>query len=920
MPVIKNKAGAEKSVSIEEAKALVASGGWSYSNPADAARVETTDIGTGQDLTTPVEEFQRGQATGQTSQVEQLAGAGLQPAAGALLEEQYSTPGQQVIGAAEGALGVLTASGSDWLLSQVGGDTAQRARHTTGRLVGEIAATVGTALLPFGKSGVAKALTKGTPGGALSKFGTGGTTALGRIGHVMGEGAAYGAAQASTNIALENPAHASESVWSQLGQGAVLGLALGGVAGAGIEGVTWAGKKFAAAKAAKTGQLLDGDNAKAAIAEMAAAHKGVHEAIGLADYDAAKAVKSTVSELEGTSLDKVRRSAEDLHARVAQVGKPDPALTDAVVAAKQRVLAGLEVGKVSKAGLLDLEAAHNALAMAMGGKAVHAPNAVDLAVQSAAMGKTGLADFVTASDDLLKTIKGPDTAKLDKLLQRATETNKPAAWLKYHDEAAKLADTAAPELRKLSDDAVAQFHADTEQIKSYVAASKRPTFDASPAKTILGLHEKQEITPAALKRLLQSDPKELAEKSLQLNKFYADAMEHVKDNPVLLGQVQQAAKDYDAALAKIADPDVLEKVDLRGALAALSIEGAAEVYDGPGASLIRLAALSKLTHAVTGGRGARGGLRRIANSLFRRGSAAVGYGVGKSFGVGGLPGAALSSVTGSLGYQAAAAVGRHAGGGAAKAAVEATVSMQDLTKAAVQRAATGKPQRARAMPLLNHVLNKMLGDSPEASKAKPQEKFKLLQDKLARYNAAPDAIMSSVYSVLEPIQEISEQLADQMEVTLGKQLAHAFETMPKDPGTMMYSGVSRWQPTDRQLREWGFSLMGITHPGAVIDAIADGVCPPQAAQALAVANPELYSDMQRQLLENADAIREHSTKNQRIALGLAFQVPLDPTTDPRYVAFMQQSHAAATMEQAAGSAGEPNTPKQEYTDAQKLLS
>jgi hypothetical protein len=72
-------------------------------------------------------------------------------------------------------------------------------------------------------------------------------------------------------------------------------------------------------------------------------------------------------------------------------------------------------------------------------------------------------------------------------------------------------------------------------------------------------------------------------------------------------------------------------------------------------------------------------------------------------------------------------------------------------------------------------------------------------------------------------------------------------------------------------------------------------------------------------MERADEVRDNSTLNQRIALGLAFKVALEPTADPRYVAFVQNMHASKTMEQAAGKAAEGSTPEESYSEAQKLL-
>jgi hypothetical protein len=102
--------------------------------------------------------------------------------------------------------------------------------------------------------------------------------------------------------------------------------------------------------------------------------------------------------------------------------------------------------------------------------------------------------------------------------------------------------------------------------------------------------------------------------------------------------------------------------------------------------------------------------------------------------------------------------------------------------------------------------------------------------------------------------------------------------------------------------------------------VADGLVPPQAVEALRDTNPGIFAKFQDAVIENIEDIRENAVYDQRISLGLAFALPLDPTTDPRYVAFMQSMHAQKSMEQAAGSAAETSTPEENYSDAQKLLA
>jgi hypothetical protein len=174
-----------------------------------------------------------------------------------------------------------------------------------------------------------------------------------------------------------------------------------------------------------------------------------------------------------------------------------------------------------------------------------------------------------------------------------------------------------------------------------------------------------------------------------------------------------------------------------------------------------------------------------------------------------------------------------------KAAMTTEAQASAAIGAAVNKVATGTPaKRARGMPALNVVLDKLLGNDEHTSKT-PQQKFKVVQERLAKATVAPEATLDGVYELLRPLQQVSEQLADMAETVLGVQLSYLQSIMPKDPGTNMVLGKSYWQPTDRELYEFSLGAAGVLFPLDTIEAISDGLVPPQAAEAVAATNPEL---------------------------------------------------------------------------------
>lgn len=868
MPILRNAAGGEKSVSDPaQAQALVDSGQWTYADKADAKSIATVDMVTGVPSRTAREDYDLDAAAGLQQQAPEGADAALGRAQNAFIDEKYGTLGQNLAGAAEGAASVLTLSGSDWLLDQAGFDTANREKHTAGRTVGEIAGIAGTILAPGGAAAAAEKLAAGealglgsklartvmqTPAGVLSEFGAGGKTALARVARVAGEGTAYGLAQASTNLALAEPGVAAESWASELGQGALLGLATGAVAGVGIEGA----RAFSAARAARRGALdLEKGPGKELVEGLAKASNDVDHVLESAAIQHGDSIKAVGEQLKQARSVSLAQDVDDVAESVVQM----------------RAAAG-------------------------------------------------------------ETLTGPAKAKFtiaENLAAKAVKTGREVdqlAYLQYVEKTARKA--GAPEL---ADQVVARMQkaADAAKFADEHLASLAVKFPKAKYDKIFDLLPDDKVGPDAFKRLFkmaEKNPDELTKRLSMLNEFHEAAKGAVKGNDIASSRLAEALGGMDDAVRRLVTPEtenLLKDPKVLGSILGIKA-GIEALSDGtPGKRLLQFAAAYKLVGGMAGVKAAgKSTFARIANSIGRRASAGLFAGIARDLPVvqrmGSAGATAVMGGSASAGYEFYNWLQRQFSGGA-RAAISSTAHAANTIEAAVERAATGKPRRIRAMPTTQMVLDKMLGD-PEQSKKSPQEKFKLIQERLSKYAVAPDAINEGLYHVLKPIADVSEQLADMMEATIGVQLSYLQSKMPQDPGTMMMFGKSMWQPTDRELYEFAMHGVGALMPLHTVDLIADGLVPPQAAEALAATNPEIFAKLQMGMIERADEIRANSTYNQRIALGLAFQLPLDPTTDPRYVAFQQSMHAQKTMDQAAGDSGEASTPEESYSDAQKLLS
>ncbi len=867
--------------------------------------------------------------------------AKLEPALEGAVHHAYSGLGDQLLGAAEGAGSVLSLGASDAVLDSLGADTALREKHTVGRTVGELAAVAGLVAAPTAAAGrLGQLLLKATPAGRVTAFGLRGETALARVAHTVGEGAAWGVGQTVSNIALREPGVVAESVVAELGQGALLGAALGGAFGGLGEGVRAIAKAREARRVARGGAFdLKSGPAREGLDGLAKGFKEIDESIDHAASNMARNADEAKGALNAEWSAKLRGHVDEVYRNATQPRKYfSDELATGIQAARDAVLGGNHALKP----VTDLVEFTNAAAKELRIKAPISRQKLTSLRGKVLAGKDITADVVklaAAADDILaKQALGVVDPEAEKLVAKFLATGDDAAGLEFLHHARK---SGAPGVPEWVDEILGKLKVDADAIEASAAAMKPPVFDKGPVRAILGLRDGEEVTAATFERLLSLPPQRLIAKAQELGEYYAAAQKAVAGNPLAETRIAEALVAQRKALASLV-PDEVGSALTPQAIAAILGVSVVPDLEGPADDVVKAAVVAKLLGGMKGMRLAarKSYAKRVAGAIGRRMMAGSFAGtVAATPMLKGLPSSIRGGAIGggaSAGFEFASllerAFSKYTAKGAARggddmayrealnAAVKTELNAKAKVTGSVERLATGKPNKRASMgPAMSEVLDLLVGE--EAKGKSDAEKFKVIQGNLSRFITAPDAVMQNAYEALKPVQQLSEDVADMAEMTLWQQLEYLYEHMPKDPGTMMKLGESQWSPTDRELFEFSMVATGVVAPYAVLDMIADGFVPPQAAQALAATNPEIFGLMQRELADRLNEVRENATYNQLIALGLAFQLPLEPSTDPRYVAFVQEQHAAAELSPPEPSGGgSSKSSSDEYSDAQKLLS
>lgn len=154
-------------------------------------------------------------------------------------------------------------------------------------------------------------------------------------------------------------------------------------------------------------------------------------------------------------------------------------------------------------------------------------------------------------------------------------------------------------------------------------------------------------------------------------------------------------------------------------------------------------------------------------------------------------------------------------------------------------------------------------------------------------NMDPVKFQEKVAAKLEPLASAPNVQMSLMNKAVRTQ-QYLSETMPKDPvaGTSLFT--PKWSPSEIQKNEWLRRYNIAENPAAIFPKIQDGTITPEEVEALKAVHPELFQQMQKQMVLSLAEAKEPPPYNMLVTLGFIFDMPTDPTLDGAYIGFMQE--------------------------------
>ncbi len=143
---------------------------------------------------------------------------------------------------------------------------------------------------------------------------------------------------------------------------------------------------------------------------------------------------------------------------------------------------------------------------------------------------------------------------------------------------------------------------------------------------------------------------------------------------------------------------------------------------------------------------------------------------------------------------------------------------------------------------------------------------------------------------LKPIAAADPLLADKIETNKARAIEYLARMEPKMPDLPGMDSKT-WQPSDMEMRAHARRVAGVEDPHGIVERLADGSITPEDAVTMKEVFPEMYADIQAQIMMQMGELRGKLPYQRRLALSIFSGVPVDPALDPRVLAALQGTFA-----------------------------
>ena len=292
-------------------------------------------------------------------------------------------------------------------------------------------------------------------------------------------------------------------------------------------------------------------------------------------------------------------------------------------------------------------------------------------------------------------------------------------------------------------------------------------------------------------------------------------------------------------------------------------------------------------------------LDKVTNALSGMGvlgAGAVGYAVGDE--MGGGVGLALGALMapGKMVRQLAAL---ERISGAVRGKVETSLSTwaKRATESVTKVAAASERKAAR---LLGPASVAIANSADEREKRRERRAdYERQIARIDRFASDPEHATRTLAAGTDKLRAVAPQVAQaaQARATTAVEFLRSKAPRPPSPVGML---AQKWKPSDSQVEKWNRYVRAVERPLSVLDDLSKGNLTLEAVEALRTVYPKMHEDLVGGVMGHIGELQKTLPYRERRQLSILLGVPVDPTTDPAFVAAMQDGYASLVQQQAQG--------------------
>jgi hypothetical protein len=150
------------------------------------------------------------------------------------------------------------------------------------------------------------------------------------------------------------------------------------------------------------------------------------------------------------------------------------------------------------------------------------------------------------------------------------------------------------------------------------------------------------------------------------------------------------------------------------------------------------------------------------------------------------------------------------------------------------------------------------------SKKEEEERFKEETDEISRLHADPQMMMVRLGDSLQELSDVAPVTAISANQTAQRAINFAFANIPSTAlqGNLVID--SDYIPSSEEMFQWRTVMRAIEDPLVMIDELAAGFVQPKTMEAVKTVYPEMYSEMQRSIIDVVSDLKTLSIPQQML--------------------------------------------------------